>query len=51
MRDGTIEDKRSTLSEVIQCFNFGEKRRMDSARFRRGKEHTRWLLVPTRRGD
>jgi hypothetical protein len=43
-----VEEKRSMMSEVIQCFHFREKRGRGSAR--RRKEHVWWLLVPTWRG-
>jgi hypothetical protein len=44
-----VEEKRSTMSGVIQCFCFREKRGRGSAYFGRGKEHVRWLLVSTHR--
>jgi hypothetical protein len=39
--DGTVEEKQLTISGVIQCFRFGEKRGRESAHFKRGKEHAR----------
>jgi hypothetical protein len=44
--DGTMEEKRLTMSKVIQCFYFGEKRGRGSAYFERGKEHVSgsWFL-------
>jgi hypothetical protein len=46
-----MEEKRSTVNEVLQCSHFREKRGRGINRFRRGKEHTRWLLFPARRCD
>jgi hypothetical protein len=48
--DGTVEEKRSTVSGGIQCFCFREKIERDNTCFRRGKELVRRLLVPTRMG-
>jgi hypothetical protein len=47
IRNGTVEEKWSTVSGVIQCFYFVEKRGKDNACFEMGKEHARQLLVPS----
>jgi hypothetical protein len=44
-----MEEKRSTVSRVIQCFCFEEKRGKTSAHFSREKEHARRILVLTQR--
>jgi hypothetical protein len=44
-----MEEKRSTVIGVIQCFYFREKRGRGGAYFERGKQHARWLLVPVHR--
>jgi hypothetical protein len=49
--DSTMEEKQSTVSGVIRCFCFREKRGRGSACFERGKEHVRRLLVPSWRGN
>jgi DNA-binding sugar fermentation-stimulating protein len=49
-RDETVEEKRSTVIEVVQCFHFEEKREMSSTHFKRGMKHARRLLVLVRRG-
>jgi hypothetical protein len=49
--DGTVKEKRSMVSEVIQFFHFMEKRGRGITYFKRGKEHARWLLVSAHRGD
>jgi hypothetical protein len=37
-----VEEKRSAVSGVLQCFCFGEKRGRGNTRFERGKEHAVW---------
>jgi hypothetical protein len=46
-----MEEKRSTVSGVIQCFRFREKRGMDSTPFRKGKGECKAAIVPAWRGD
>jgi hypothetical protein len=46
-----VEEKWSTVSGVMQCFHFREKTGRGNTYFGMGKEHARWLLVPTHRGD
>jgi hypothetical protein len=50
-RWGTMEEKRSMVSGVIQYFCFKKKRGRDSTHFRRENNHARQLLVPMGRGD
>jgi hypothetical protein len=40
-----VKEKQSTVSRVIQCFLFREKRGRGSTHFLRVKEHARWLVV------
>jgi hypothetical protein len=43
--DSIVEEKQSTVSRVIQCILFREKRGRGSTHFLRVKEHVRWLVV------
>jgi hypothetical protein len=38
------------MSGVLQFFHFRKNRGRGSTRFKRGKKHTRHILLPTRRG-